>query len=48
MKMKKLLCPLFLLAFSMNAQAQTLSDEPMDERFNDNTLPYGWYELRMV
>lgn len=43
MKMKKLLCPLFLLAFSMNAQAQTLSDEPMDERFNDNTLPYGWY-----
>jgi len=24
-------------------QAQSVAEEQMDERFNDNKLPYGWF-----
>ncbi len=31
------------LAFSVSTQAQSVSTEQMDERFNNNKLPYGWF-----
>ena len=41
---KKLLFSMLLLLISGNMKAQSVSDEQMDERFNDGTtLPYGWF-----
>ena len=43
MKKKTLLSMLLLLA-GVSVQAQSVSTEQMDERFNDGTkLPYGWF-----
>ena len=41
-KRSTLLIMLFLLA-GVNMQAQSVSESQMDERFNDNKLPYGWF-----
>ena len=32
-----------LLFAGLNMQAQSVAAEQMDERFNDNKLPYGWF-----
>ena len=42
MKMK-LLFSMLLLFVGVNMQAQSVAAEQMDERFNDNKLPYGWF-----
>ncbi len=31
------------LMVGVSMQAQSVSDKQMDERFNDNKLPYGWF-----
>lgn len=40
---KKLLLSLLMLFVGVSMQAQTASDNQMDERFNDNKMPYGWF-----
>ena len=41
---KQLLFSMLLLFWGVNMQAQSVSEEQMDERFNDGTtLPYGWF-----
>ena len=40
----KLLLSLLLLMMGVNIQAQSISAEQMDERFNDGTkMPFGWF-----
>ena len=40
----KLLLSLLLLFVGVSMQAQSISAEQMDERFNDGTkMPYGWF-----
>lgn len=34
---------MLLLLVGVNMQAQSVATEQMDERFNDNKLPYGWF-----
>lgn len=34
---------MLLLMVGVSMQAQSVSDKQMDERFNDNKLPYGWF-----
>lgn len=34
---------MLLLLVGVSMQAQSISAEQMDERFNDNKLPYGWF-----
>ena len=34
---------MLLLLVGVNTQAQSVSTEQMDERFNNNKLPYGWF-----
>ncbi len=34
---------MLLLMVGVSMQAQSISDKQMDERFNDNKLPYGWF-----
>lgn len=34
---------MLLLMVGVSLQAQSVSDKQMDERFNDNKLPYGWF-----
>ena len=43
MKMKKLLFYMMLLFAGVSMQAQSVATEEMDERFNNNELPYGWF-----
>ena len=40
---KKLLFSMLLLFVGVGMQAQSVATEQMDERFNDNKLPYGWF-----
>ena len=40
---KKLLFCMMLLLVGVSMQAQSVATEQMDERFNDNKLPYGWF-----
>ncbi|MBP5338289.1 MAG: hypothetical protein J6Z14_03150 [Prevotella sp.] len=40
---KKLLFSMLLLFVGVSMQAQSVAAEQMDERFNDNKLPYGWF-----
>ena len=40
---KKLLLALTLLLSGVGMKAQSVSAGQMDERFNDNKLPYGWF-----
>jgi uncharacterized protein YegP (UPF0339 family) len=40
---KKLLFSMLLLFVGISMQAQSIAAEQMDERFNDNKLPYGWF-----
>ena len=41
---KQLLFSMLLLFVGVSMQAQSVSEEQMDERFNDGTnLPYGWF-----
>ena len=40
---KNLLLSLLLLFVGVSIQAQSVATEQMDERFNDNKLPYGWF-----
>jgi len=40
---KKLLLSMLLLFVGVSMQAQSVAEEQMDERFNDNKLPYGWF-----
>ena len=40
---KNLLFSMLLLFVGVNMQAQSVTAEQMDERFNNNKLPYGWY-----
>ena len=41
---KKILLSMLLLLAGVSVQAQSVSTEQMDERFNDGTkLPYGWF-----
>ena len=41
---KKLLFSMLLLFVGVSMRAQSVSEEQMDERFNDGTtLPYGWF-----
>lgn len=42
--MKRLvLMTMLLLLVGISMQAQSVSSSQMDERFNDNKLPYGWF-----
>lgn len=43
MNMRKNLLTLLLLLIGVNVQAQSSSEEQMDERFNNKKLPYGWF-----
>ena len=43
MKQRSILLTMLLLMVGVSMQAQSVSDKQMDERFNDNKLPYGWY-----
>ncbi|MBO7069210.1 MAG: hypothetical protein J6W52_11155 [Bacteroidaceae bacterium] len=43
MKRKCLSLTMFFLLIGMNMQAQSVSDEQMDEHFNDSVMPYGWF-----
>lgn len=40
---KQLLFTMLLLLVGVSIQAQSVATEQMDERFNDNKLPYGWF-----
>jgi hypothetical protein len=40
---KRLLFCMMLLLVGVSMQAQSVASEQMDERFNDNKLPYGWF-----
>ena len=40
---KKLFFTMLLLLMGVSMQAQSIATEQMDERFNDNKLPYGWF-----
>ena len=40
---KKLLFCMMLLFVGVSMQAQSVASEEMDERFNDEILPYGWF-----
>ena len=40
---KKLLFCMMLILVGVSMQAQSVAQEQMDERFNDNKLPYGWF-----
>ena len=41
---KKLLLSMLFLSVGVGMQAQSVAEEQMDERFNDETkLPYGWF-----
>ena len=40
---KNLLLSVFLLFGGMNMMAQSVASEQMDERFNDEKMPYGWF-----
>ncbi|MBR5747757.1 MAG: hypothetical protein IKY01_03110 [Prevotella sp.] len=39
----KLLFSMMLLFVGVSMQAQSVATQQMDERFNDNKLPYGWF-----
>ncbi len=44
MKKNYILMAMLFLFVGVNMQAQSVAEEPMDERFNDGTnLPYGWF-----
>ena len=43
MDYRKLLLTMLLLLVGVSMQAQSISAAQMDERFNDNKLPYGWF-----
>ena len=43
MDYRKLLLTMLLLLVGVSMQAQSISATQMDERFNDNKLPYGWF-----
>ena len=43
MMKKKLLFSLLLLFAGVSMQAQSIATEQMDERFNDDKMPYGWF-----
>ena len=40
---KHLLISMLFLFVGLSMQAQSVAAEQMDERFNDNKLPYGWF-----
>ena len=40
---RTMLLTMLLLLVGVNMQAQSVSADQMDERFNDNKLPYGWF-----
>ena len=43
MKKAMIFLTMLLLLVGVSVQAQSVSAEQMDERFNDNKLPYGWF-----
>ena len=40
---KGILLTMLLLLIGVSSKAQSISANQMDERFNDNKLPYGWF-----
>ena len=40
---KGILLTMLLLLIGVSSKAQSISINQMDERFNDNKLPYGWF-----
>lgn len=40
---KGILLTMLLLLIGVSSKAQSISTNQMDERFNDNKLPYGWF-----
>lgn len=43
MRKRSILLMTLLLLTGVSMQAQSISEAQMDERFNDNKLPYGWF-----
>lgn len=43
MKTTRIFLTMLLSLVGVSMQAQSISAEQMDERFNDNKLPYGWF-----
>ena len=41
--MKKILFSVLLLFVGVSMQAQSVASAQMDERFNDNKMPFGWF-----